>query len=194
MDNNIIASRIKELRTSLELTQSDFAESINTTQAALSGYERGDRVPSIDILICISEKYNVSIDWLCGTSDQKLLSSEIVMYTDLIKLIIQIDELQDLTSTIHVETKEEGWFESDNFLDTLKYKTLSICLDDQTIIDFFQEWTDIKAVVSKSPIGQKLYDIWLKDIYERFNFEIKFNKTERIDSRGNSSESLPFNF
>lgn len=86
MTNGIIASKIKELRTSLRLTQAEFAESVNTTQAALSGYERGDRTPSLDILYSISRKFNVSVDWLLGRSKIKDLSFDFNTYYDVLNM------------------------------------------------------------------------------------------------------------
>lgn len=51
---NKLSSRIKELRTSLGMTQSTFAESIGTSQNALSGYENKDRIPSFEVLLSIA--------------------------------------------------------------------------------------------------------------------------------------------
>ena len=69
MSNNVLASRINKLRTISGLSQAAFGASIGTSQAALSAYEKGIRTPSLDILIDISKKYHVSIDWLSGLSD-----------------------------------------------------------------------------------------------------------------------------
>ena len=53
------STRIKKLRNSLNITQAELATELNTTQAALSAYERGDRTPSLEILITISKKKNI---------------------------------------------------------------------------------------------------------------------------------------
>ena len=64
MDSNIISIRIKELRTSLKLTQKDFAASLNISIVSVSSYETSAKKPSLDILISIAKNYNVSLDWL----------------------------------------------------------------------------------------------------------------------------------
>ncbi len=35
----------------------------------MSAYENGKNNPTIDVLIDIADKYNVSLDWLAGRSD-----------------------------------------------------------------------------------------------------------------------------
>lgn len=179
MENNIIALRIKELRTSQKLTQSDFAESINTTQAALSGYERGDRTPSLDILISISQKYNVSIDWLCGQSETKNLTQELSTYSDLIKIILLFSDAEKFIVKTYLEGKESTSL-------PFPFNTLSINIDDKHIIEFYNEWKEISSIRRKSPSGEKLYAIWLKDIFERFNYPL-----ERASS--DFDEEMPFN-
>jgi len=68
-DFKILAKRIKELRTSLKLTQKLFAEKVGCTAATLSAYENGSKSPSLEIVKNIAEKCNVSIDWLVGLSN-----------------------------------------------------------------------------------------------------------------------------
>lgn len=182
MENNIISSRIKELRTSLELTQAEFAESINTTQAALSGYERGDRTPSLDILINIAQKYNVSIDWLCGLSETKDLSLKLTTYTDLIKILLLLNDAPEICKNFSEQKYSATDFFSNNF------STLLLEINDKHIVNFYQEWQEISSIRSKTPSGDKLYNIWLKDIYERFNFKLENTK----QSLNTFDEDLPF--
>ena len=166
MINDIISSKIKELRTSLGLTQAEFAESINTTQAALSGYERGDRTPSLENLTNISQKYNVSIDWLLGRSDNKNIDFELKTYTDLIKLVLLIIDTSKISQKSYLNSNKLD-------IDGKQYSTLCLEIDDRQIVDFFKEWKELSSIREKSPSGNKLYNIWLKDIYERFNFPLE---------------------
>lgn len=183
MENNTISLRIKELRISLNLTQAEFAESINTTQAALSGYERGDRTPSLDILINIAQKYNVSIDWLCGLSDSKGLSLNLTTYTDLIKIILLLNDAPEIRKKFSQKN-----YSADTILQT-PFSTLLLEINDKHIVDFYEEWKEISSIRSKTPSGDKLYSIWLKDVYERFNFNLE-NAEQSLD---NIDMELPFN-
>ena len=58
---------LKELRQEKGDTQSDVARALNISQKAYSYYERGEREPSIDMLIQISNYFNVTVDYLINT-------------------------------------------------------------------------------------------------------------------------------
>lgn len=59
-------NRIRELRKSLKLSQIEFAKSLSVHQTAVSQWENGRTSPDIEIAKRISEKYNVSLDYLLG--------------------------------------------------------------------------------------------------------------------------------
>lgn len=92
-DFAILAKRIKELRTSLNLTQKQFAEIVGCTSATLSAYENGAKSPSLEIVKGIAEKCGVSIDWLCGLSDEKNSHKNIETYSDVLELLFEISEV-----------------------------------------------------------------------------------------------------
>ena len=55
---------LKQIRKERRLTQLKVAIDLNISREALSHYENGKREPSIDMLIKMSEYFNVSIDFL----------------------------------------------------------------------------------------------------------------------------------
>ena len=59
-----IGKRIKELRKERTLTQDEFAEEINMTVSAVSKMEIGNRVPSVDTFVLLSEFFGVTLDYL----------------------------------------------------------------------------------------------------------------------------------
>lgn len=65
-DERAIGERIKEYRVARGLTQSDLANKADITRIALGNYERGQRIPTIDIFARIAMALNVSIDELMG--------------------------------------------------------------------------------------------------------------------------------
>lgn len=68
--DNIFGNRLRILRKNiLKLTQKEFSELIRTPQPTLSAYESGRNKPTIDVVINIANKCNVSIDWLCGNDN-----------------------------------------------------------------------------------------------------------------------------
>lgn len=71
-DKKAIGERIKEYRVARGLTQSDLANKANITRIALGNYERGQRIPTIDIFARIAMALNVSIDELMGYTPNPL--------------------------------------------------------------------------------------------------------------------------
>lgn len=61
--------RLRELRLFSNLTQSELAEKISTTQTTIGKYERGELQPSIDTLTKLSDLFACSIDYLIGRED-----------------------------------------------------------------------------------------------------------------------------
>ena len=63
-----LGKRIREERLKMNLTQEKLAESIDVTDAFIGQIERGERSLSIDTLIKISKRLNVTIDYLLKDS------------------------------------------------------------------------------------------------------------------------------
>lgn len=64
-------NRIRELRKSLGLSQEGLAKKLGTTQQAVSRMENNAYDIPSDILINISQEYNVTTDYILGISDVK---------------------------------------------------------------------------------------------------------------------------
>ena len=64
--------RIRDLREDRDLKQRQIADYLNCSQQVYSNYELGQRDIPTDILIKLSNYYNVSVDYLLGlTSNPK---------------------------------------------------------------------------------------------------------------------------
>lgn len=63
--------RLKELRTSSELTIRELADFLGVSKSSIHMYERGEREPSIATLEAIADFFNVDMDYLLGKSDCK---------------------------------------------------------------------------------------------------------------------------
>lgn len=62
----IFATRLKEARKEMGLTQTDFGFLVGLSQRAISNFENADREPSIAALVKISKRTKRPIDWLLG--------------------------------------------------------------------------------------------------------------------------------
>ena len=63
-EGDIINTRIKKLRKSLDLTQQKFSERIGSTQNVVANYETGRRNPSNSVINNICKTFNVNEEWL----------------------------------------------------------------------------------------------------------------------------------
>lgn len=61
-----LPERLRNLREKSCLSQHEVAKRLKIAAATLSGYECGDRTPSLPKIISISYVYNCSIDYLLG--------------------------------------------------------------------------------------------------------------------------------
>ena len=58
--------RLKNLRKEAGLTQDELASKTHLSQTAISNWEAGNRIPSIDYAIILAKCFQVSLDYLCG--------------------------------------------------------------------------------------------------------------------------------
>ena len=65
--------RIRNLREDADKTQQEIAEYLGTSQTMYARYERGANEMPIRHLIKLSDYYQVSLDYLCGRTDEKLM-------------------------------------------------------------------------------------------------------------------------
>ena len=66
----MINTRIKELREDRELTQRDIATYLNVAQNSYSNYENGNRECPIELLVQLSNYYQVNLEYLLGLTDE----------------------------------------------------------------------------------------------------------------------------
>lgn len=60
-------NRLKELRKSKNLTQSELGEILGVTKASICCYEKETRTPNIETIIAMMALYNVTSDYLIGS-------------------------------------------------------------------------------------------------------------------------------
>ena len=62
--------RLRELRASAGLTQTEIADILDMQQNQYSRYERGERELPMHLFVKLAEHYKVSLDYIVGLSDQ----------------------------------------------------------------------------------------------------------------------------
>lgn len=66
-----LSVRLKKLRTSAGLTQTELGKIIGVGKTTVSMYETGNSTPGDEIKLKIAEHFNVSVDYLFGKADMK---------------------------------------------------------------------------------------------------------------------------
>ena len=68
---NTYVKRIRDLREDADLTQSQIAEHLGTSQTMYARYERGANEIPVRHIIKLCEYYGVSADYILGITDEK---------------------------------------------------------------------------------------------------------------------------
>ena len=98
--------RLKMLRNETGMSQMAVAEKLGITQQAYANYERGARQPDLNMLLKISELFNVSVDYIIGKNDSANISNE----------------LQGIDFALYGETKDLTDAEKQDILSYIKFK------------------------------------------------------------------------
>lgn len=188
-DFSIFSQRIKQLRLKMNMTQKEFANSIGTTSVTISAYENDAKKPSLDIIKEIAEKFDISMDWICGLSETSVTENRFATYADIIKIIIKLTTIKNLTvelgtsHSMHATYPDYGTSMDD--VDPNPYLGL-IRFDDSVITTFISEWTDMIKLKEKKTIKPDLYELWLNDKISSLNIP--------IDSKNQLTQAeIPFN-
>lgn len=64
-----LSDSLKRFRKEFKLTQKQVATSIDIAESLYQRYEYGKVIPAITVFISIADKFNVSIDYLVGRTD-----------------------------------------------------------------------------------------------------------------------------
>lgn len=69
----MIADRIKQLRISNKMTQTELAKRLNITRSSVNAWEMGISTPSTTYLVELAQLFHVSTDYLLGLSENNSL-------------------------------------------------------------------------------------------------------------------------
>lgn len=72
----VFAERIQEVRESLGMNKTQFADYVGVTLSTISRYESGSMSIGLDAVATMAEKLNVSPGWLLGWTDEKYITEK----------------------------------------------------------------------------------------------------------------------
>lgn len=67
------SQRLKKVRMDRHMTQAQVAKKIGVTASMVSSYETDIRLPSYDVMIRIADLFGVSVDYLLGRDNKRLV-------------------------------------------------------------------------------------------------------------------------
>lgn len=96
----LLGTRLKELRKKAKMTQQQLGDLINVTKVSICCYENGNRTPSLDTLIDLSNVFKVDVDYFLG-NDTYVISEDseeysIKMASEEIKFIEELRKNENL--------------------------------------------------------------------------------------------------
>lgn len=184
-----LARRLRELRETLELSQSDFSESIELKQQTYAAYEKGINKPPIDVLIKIAEKYNVSLDWLCGLSNLSTKKIRLDTYADVLHLIFELGFLDgtELDSNFYKDKNEDERYFSP---DPQYSEFMMLYFNDTKINDALKKWKKMFDLLKDGTIDEGLYRLWIEKTLPDYN---SFYSADRNVYNPSSNSTIPDN-
>ena len=91
-----ISKKLKELITINNMNVKEFAEYTGVSRTSLNGYLNNKVMPTIEPLVQICTKCNVSLDWLCSLNSTR----HFLTMADIINAFAEINNLDELTANI----------------------------------------------------------------------------------------------
>jgi len=100
----ILGYRLRELRKENRMSQADLGKLLGVSKVSISGYEKGTRIPSLQILNGILDVFGVSADYLMGRElnvvceDDEMVT--MILSTSDIEIIREIRSNSELFNSI----------------------------------------------------------------------------------------------
>lgn len=101
------AERLKELRNSRNLSQSELAKKLNVSKSTISMLEVGSRKPSWELMEVIADYFNVDMNFLLGKEEQ----SRFFMDYDIYNIASELSEDSELLAVVEKASKDNGFRE-----------------------------------------------------------------------------------
>ena len=163
--SSVISARLKELRTDLSLTQKEFAQKINASTVSISSYEIGAKTPSLDMLIKISNAYNVSLSWVCGLTERKSINKVFNTYIDIIDMFFDIMNIAKL----NIYLSQTDILNANDMPTTV----WGISFTDKHLNEFLKDWNKMRELYWAGTIDEEVYSLWREKTISKYNIPIE---------------------
>lgn len=86
--------RLKELRKTKNLLQSEIATAVGLSIQTYSSYEVGARNPDYDTLIKLADFFNVTTDYLLGRTSDNIFENSYIPKSEIQEVYDELDEME----------------------------------------------------------------------------------------------------
>ncbi len=165
IDNfEILTKRLKQIRTEKGMTQKDFAQEMGITPVTLSAYENNLKKPSLDLILKVAKKYEISLDWLCGLSNKQNEkdNQEYKTYSDVLKTLMMISTI--IPIEINTLEQEDGIFD--------KYERAEIFFNNKQFESFLANWNRFRKLLNDKSIDDDIYTACIEKLLRDSNIPI----------------------
>lgn len=181
MKNTFFAQRLKEARTSQNLTQAELAKKAGVTAATVSAYESANgtkgKNPSLENAEKLANALGVSLDWLCARS----VNNSNIQITDFLRMLVKLSE-QSIVRVDKIDlTHREAFKAYPNIAETIDFDEYNMLRDLEKTngvkfeywrnvvgfgnnqIDYFlNKWAEMEKLHNNRTIDDELYNFWLE--------------------------------
>ncbi|MGN0441528.1 MAG: helix-turn-helix domain-containing protein [Acutalibacteraceae bacterium] len=160
----IFAQRLKFARQKAGLTQSDLASMTNLSPTIISAYENPKseqgKNPTLNNVFILSRELGVSIDWLCGLSDDSSTDRDKLSSTAFIRsIMLLIDNADDFAINDSETTKDSICF---------RFRVPINNFEPPLIGDLIKEYLEIKKVLQMDEIPQRIKDSLVEVLMNKY--------------------------
>lgn len=107
-----VGNRLKELRESFGYSVDEFARMLNIHRSSLYRYEGTNKLEQrelpLSLAIQISEKFNISLDWLAGVSDVKYRDQTPTKLSEIYNSLSDESKKELFNFAMYLKMKEEN--------------------------------------------------------------------------------------
>ena len=200
--------RVCTLRKENNLTQKQFSEVLNLSTTTIASWEKDVKKPSFEVLIMISKKFNISLDWLCETDSENEL--KIKTWADIVKMLYSILSCEAIPKNIafcsddgiercslsfakylsEPEVLPPNLFSDEYFETTAPTENTDeeIFTFENPVYEFIDRYCTMKKLLENHDIDKEIFDMWLVKSFEKYNKYIRFNK-KAGEPNGNDNEA-----
>ena len=185
-------TRLQEIRKSMNMTQKEFAELIEVPQPSISAYENDKNNPTMDILVNIANKCNVSLDWLCGVSANK---QRISSMADLIDVIFEIFETQEIGFDVDVNRRVHDDLEAETervYARLTAYATDKENCENDNLVNLIWEANTIYTRYMNYFTDEDYYQIQKEKLKEKYAYPFTKKKRPKLSLKEESERQMEF--